>query len=249
LDLASLAALVPAPALLAGIIAVGMAAGFIKGLTGFGAALILSPGLTFFMDPTHAVATNVLTVALSNIPLLPGAKADADRPTAFTFYAGCLLGLPLGVWLLVSLPKKMLEAAIGITVIIASLLLLKPGVKARLLSRPLKLGAGLVGGMLNGSVGMGGPPVILALLAARTPPAVSRATLIVFFTLLNFTSVALMALGGVIDRQTLVLAALILPAMLLAQRGGELLFRRGWSKGFRPIAIALLVGTGVAALL
>lgn len=240
--------LFPAPAILAALVLIGAVAGVIRGLTGFGAALVIAPALTLLTDPAMAVVTNMVAICATNLPLVVGARREADYPTVAWFFAGCLLGLPVGIWVLTTLPREVLEGAIGISVIVAALILARPRIRIARMTRALKLAAGAVSGAMNTGVGMGGPPVILTLLAAHVPPATSRATLILYFTVLNVVSVTAMAFAGLINGTVLLWAALIIPSLTLAQRGGELLFRRGWSRHFRPIAIALLVATGVLAL-
>lgn len=228
---------------------VGLFAGVIRGLTGFGAALVIAPGLTLFMSSELAVPTNMVAICATNLPLVVGARREADYHSAGWFFAGSAIALPFGVWLLATLPRETLEWAIGLSVIVAALLLARPKFRLTNVTRPFKVGAGMIAGLMNGSVGMGGPPVILTLLASGVPPVTSRATLIVYFTAMNAVSVAIMAIGGLIDTRILIWAAIIVPPLALGQRGGEILFRRGWSNHFRPIAIGLLVATGVVALL
>ncbi|QJE73529.1 sulfite exporter TauE/SafE family protein [Aerophototrophica crusticola] len=232
-----------------GLILVGVVAGVIRGLTGFGAALVIVPGLSLFLDPAHAVATSMVAIAATNIPLLTGAWKEADGRTVAVFYLGCLAALPFGVYLLLVLPAEVLEKAIGASVIVASLLLSRPRFRLERAGLPLKLGAGAMAGLMNGSVGMGGPPVILLLLALPIPAAVQRASLILFFTCLNFTSVALLAWNGLIDGQVLVWGTVLCVPLMLAAKWGERLFRKAGGAHFRPIAIGVLVVTGVAAIL
>jgi len=233
---------------LAGVLAVGMIAGIIRGLTGFGAALVIVPGLSLFVDPKLAVAAGMVAIAVTHLPLLPGARRNADYRTVLTCYMASVAALPLGVHLLVSLAPRTLQAAIGLSVILASLLLVRPGPRLPRAGVPIKLGAGLLSGMMNGSVGMGGPPVILLLLALPIPPVVARASLIVYFALLNATSLTLMAFQGLVDARTLLWAGLLIVPLALAARIGEMLFHRGGAAHFRPIALAVLVLTGLAAL-
>ncbi|MFM2044103.1 MAG: hypothetical protein RLY86_2679 [Pseudomonadota bacterium] len=240
--------LLPSAATIAGLLLVGAVAGVIRGLTGFGAALVMAPALTLLTDPVRAVVVTMVAICATNLPLALGARREAAYPTVGWFLAGCLPGLPLGVWLLTALPREQLEWAIGLSVIAAALLLSRPSFRIARLTRGGKLAAGALSGLMNGGVGMGGPPVILALLAAGVPAASSRATLILYFTGLNAVSVALMAGTGLIGAEALVWAALLVPTLALAQKAGEWLFRRGGDRHFRGIAIALLVATGVMAL-
>ncbi len=240
--------LLPAPGMAAGLALVGAIAGVIRGLTGFGAALVIVPGLTLFMPPEQAVATNLLALTATNAMLLHGARKEADHRTVGVFMLACVVTLPLGVHLLTALPAEVLKNAIGISVIAASLLLARPRFRLASAGLPLKGLAGGLSGLMGGAVGMAGPPVILLLLALPTPAAVARASLILFFTLQNLVLLGLLLWAGLIDRQIVAWAVVVGVPLVLAGRAGELLFRRGWSAHFRPIAIGVLVLTGVAAL-
>ncbi|WP_114395415.1 sulfite exporter TauE/SafE family protein [Oleisolibacter albus] len=232
-----------------GLVAVGAVAGLIRGLTGFGAALVIVPGLSLFLDPTHAVAVNILAVGSTNIPLLAGARREADYRTVGWFFAACVVALPFGVHLLTVLPAQTLETAIGVSVILASLLLSRPRFRLAKAGPGLKLGAGALSGLMNGAVGMGGPPVILLLLALPIPPVVTRASLILHFTLLNLLSLTALVWNGLIDARTMVLAGILIPPLLAMAWLGERWFRRSGGANFRPIAIGVLLVTGIAALL
>lgn len=241
--------LIPSAGMAAGLMLVGALAGVIRGLTGFGAALVTVPGLTLFMAPEQAVATNLLALTATNAALLHGARKEADYRTVGLFMLACVPALPLGVHLLTALPAEVLTNAIGISVIVASLLLARPRFRLASAGVPLKLAAGGASGVMGGAVGMAGPPVILLLLALPIPPAVARASLILFFTLQNMVLLAILLWAGLVDAQTGVWAVIVGLPLVLAGRVGELLFRRGWSNHFRPIAIGVLVLTGIAAIL
>ncbi|WP_029014815.1 sulfite exporter TauE/SafE family protein [Niveispirillum irakense] len=248
-DLAALAVHLPTLGQAIGLLLVALVAGIIRGLTGFGAALIIVPCLSLFLSPAEAVPTSVAAIATTNLPLLRGAVKEGDRRMVLLFLAGCLPTIPLGVYLLASLPPDLVRRAIGICVIIAALLLLNRRFR---LTRPgwgLKMAAGGIGGFLNGAVGMGGPPVILTVLAMPLSPLTARATLILYFTGLNLLSIASLWWQGLFSPHTLIWSLLMIPPLVGAARLGELWFRRNGGSQFRPIAIGLLVITGIVALL
>lgn len=249
IDLAALASLLPSPGQAAGLLVVAGIAGIIRGLTGFGAALVIVPCLTFFLPPQEAVPTSVAAIASTNLPLLRGAWREGDRRLALLFLAGCLPAIPLGVHLLASLPPDLVRRAIGICVILAALLLLNRRFRLTKPGPVLKLGAGALGGLLNGGVGMGGPPVILTLLAMPVTPLVARATLILYFTGLNLLSIAALWRQGLFTHHNLVWSLLMIPPLVGAAHLGEKWFRHSGGAAFRPIAIGILILTGIAALL
>jgi uncharacterized protein len=239
---------VPGLGAIIGCILAGALAGLIRGLTGFGAALVMVPVLSLFLSPVDAVVANLVALILTNIPLLVQSRQDIDRSLVKVLFLGNLAGLPLGVWLLSSLPAEHLQDGIGACVIGAALLLANPRFRLSHAGPVLRSGTGGLSGLLNGAVGMGGPPVILLLLALHVPPPTARASLVLFFTLQNTVSLGLMAATGLLNRQSLLYAALLVPPLLLTTQVGHALFNRGWSSRFRSLAIGILLLTGAAAL-
>jgi uncharacterized membrane protein YfcA len=248
IDFSVLVDLLPTPTQAVGLLAVALVAGVIRGLTGFGAALLMVPGLSLFLHPAEAVPTSMMAIAATNLPLLPGAWRESDKRMVAICLVGCLATIPFGIWLLAVLPADILRRAIGASVVVAGLLLLHRGFRLKQAGHGLKLLAGAVSGLMNGSVGMGGPPVILIMLAMPLAPAVARASLILYFSGLNSISVIGMTWAGLFTKHTLVWSLLIIPPLVGAARLGEIWFRRGSGAQFRPIAIAVLIGTGVVAL-
>lgn len=248
-ELAALAVYLPTPGQAIGLLLVALVAGIIRGLTGFGAALIIVPCLSLFLDPAEAVPTSVAAIAATNLPLLRGAVKEGDRRMVLLFLAGCLPAIPVGVYLLASLPADLVRRAIGICVILAALLLLNKRFRLTRAGWGFKIAAGGLGGFLNGAVGMGGPPVILTLLAMPISPLTARATLILYFTGLNLLSIAGLWWQGLFNKHTLIWSLLMIPPLVGAAHLGEIWFRRSGGKQFRSIAIGLLIVTGIVALL
>ena len=64
-------------------------------------------------------------------------------------------------WLLASLPATPIRTALAIVVLVAALLILRGFALSKEPGRPATVGVGLMAGILNGSMGLVGPPVIL----------------------------------------------------------------------------------------
>src|SRR4051812_29027743 len=145
------------------LIEVGVAAiaGFVRGFSGFGAALILAPGFTLVMPAQDAVVLTVLLNFTTITQLLRPALARVQWRELGPMGLAGVIGVPLGGVLLLVVDDAMLRRAIGAIVLSFSIAMLA-GWRYRcgqsLGKTPV---VGLLGGVLTGSAGVGGPPLIL----------------------------------------------------------------------------------------
>ncbi len=247
---AIMAWLPPLDPLEGGLIGIGVfLAGILRGFTGFGFALAAVPLLTLILDPIAIGPAIQILALLAGAELLRKAWRLADRAAILRLLAGALIGVPLGVLLLNRLPAAAMRIGIGGILLIAVFALWR-GRDFRLnAGRFREAGIGFLSGLLNGATAMGGPPVILYFLARRVDAAIVRASLLVYFFFLSLWSLGSSALGGLIDRHVLILAALLFPAMAIGNRCGDLLFNKAHADRYRPIALAFLGSLALIAIL
>jgi uncharacterized membrane protein YfcA len=165
---------------------------------------------------------------------------------------GPILGMacvfvPLGTWILLSVDPQVMRRVIAGVVIVFSLVLLAGLRYAGAQRLPTALGMGAVSGTLVGATSMGGPPVILYLLAGPDPIEVTRANLTFFVGAVSLAGFALLALNGVVGAGGLVLALVLAPGYYLGMVLGTRLFRRFNDQRFRQFTLAfmLVVATGI----
>ncbi len=108
---------------------------------------------------------------------------------------------------------------------------------------------GLLGGLLTGSAGVGGPPVILYMLSGERPIADARAVFIVYFAMLQIIAVPTFVVTGLVTWTLVWHTALIVPLYLLATQIGAILFPRASERFARGFALAALVLIGAATVL
>jgi uncharacterized membrane protein YfcA len=114
-------------------------------------------------------------------------------------------------------------------------------------SRLVSFGVGLASGIISGLASMGGPPVVVFLLALGHSPARMRSTAIVYFMLAGSVSLVPMMARGLITRDILIWAAASLPALLAGTRLGTWAFHRAKPRHHRMVALATL--SALASLL
>lgn len=147
----------------------------------------------------------------------------------------------LGVWVVASFDARQLGIGIGVVVLAAVLL------TARTITVPVtrtSLGvAGFVSGITGTASSIGGPP--FALLYQHRPARQIRTTMAVYFLVGAVMSIIGLALAGAITREQVVLAAVMLPALLVGFVLSGPLRRRLDPDVVRP---AVLLVSGVSAV-
>ena len=114
------------PLLMAGAAAMTFGAAYIRGLTGFGMAIILVPLLGLIVTPGEAVVLGIFLQVLIGPIGLKIIYADADRTSALTIAAFAVVATPLGIWLLTQTTPDVARLLIAAIAIGAFLLVLLP---------------------------------------------------------------------------------------------------------------------------
>jgi uncharacterized membrane protein YfcA len=224
-------------------------AGVMRGYSGFGTAVILAPVYSLLWGPRAGVPVMLLMELIVSLQLLPGAIREADRRVVLPLGGAAALATPLGAWILLTADGEVLRRFIGGFVLVFGLLLMSGWRYHGSRPLPLNLLIGALAGLLKGSTGMSGPPVILYLLAGLEEARRHRANLILFFATIAIVSVVPPALGGLIDLAVLIRLAVLLPLMAVAVPVGARLFRLVPERLYRPFAMGVLLGAGGIALL
>lgn len=232
---------------LAGLLTVA-AAGVVSGVTGFGLSLVATPLLLLILPPRTVVPMMLVHGSLNNLMILLESGRSADLRRIWPLMLTGLLGVPLGAYLLVVCDVDALKALIGAAVALSALAFLA-GLKVRVTrERLVSAPVGFVSGLLNGSTGMSGPPVILFFANQGMEKRVFRASLAAYFMALNLATIPAYAVGGLFTRQVLGYAALFAPALALGVLAGMRLALRVEEGLFRRVTLVVVLGTGLLAV-
>ncbi len=228
---------------------VAVAAGLMRGFAGVGSGMLMAPVFAILFGPVQTVAIIILMEVVVTAQLLPGVRREINwRIVAPMGFAAALL-MPVGSWLLVSLDPALLVRGIAIVVVVFSLILMVgwryEGEKRLWAS----LGVGGISGVLIASTSLGNPPVMVYLLSGRDTAATNRANFTGFFAVTLVALIAMMALAGLIDRDAIVTAAMLLPVFMLGAWIGSRLFRKSSEALYRRVALGLLLCVGLYGLL
>jgi uncharacterized membrane protein YfcA len=217
-------------------------AGIVRGFTGFGAALLLAPVLAYLFGAANGVAIIILLNMFVSVQLMSAALRVSNFAGVGWVTVGACAAMPLGVWALGSFDPEVARNAISILVIIACLFIALPYqdyLKVR--SSPmLDSLAGGLGGLLHGFAGIGGPPIIIYLIAQNASAAVLRANIILSFAIINVVTTLVFFLSGLLSTTIMLQTILLTPPFLLGAWVGQNIFGRSSEKLFMRVVLILL---------
>ena len=233
------------------LVAVGMtalAAGFVRGMAGFGAALILTPVFSAFYSPALAVPTLGVADLLIGLPLTIQAYRRCNWREVLPLALSATVTLPLGAWLLVSTSPAVLRIAMSLFVLLAVCVLAFGWRYSRTPGLPTTLAVGGVSGAMSGAIGMGGPPVVVFWLAGQTNAALARANTMAFFGVLSIGTQVMYWFNGLLTPAVLILAALLIPVYGAGLYAGAHAFSVVSETTFRRIAFTLVAAVAISTL-
>lgn len=225
-----------------------LVAGAVSGLAGFGFSIISVTPLLMLYEPGTVLAINkILTLGTTWIILI-GIWRAISWARLVRLVPVALVGLFIGVWLLQRLEANTIRLVVAVVVMAFALLLLS-GVVREVPERGwMAPVTGLTSGIFSTSTGMSGPPVVLYFTVIGLSVEIFRATTVMYFILLDLVGLPTLIGQGLISRDDIVLALWLAPAALLGRWMGSWLVPYVTPTSFRRLVLALLLATGVVAI-
>lgn len=226
------------------LVTVGLAifiAAIVRGYSGFGFSMLAVSGLTLVLPPATAIPIVFTLEVAASIHMLPGVWRQVDWRSLWPLVAGTLIATPFGVHLLATLPETPIRLAIALLVVTATILLWRGFALQRMPGLGATLATGTAVGLLNGGLGIGGPPVILFYLSSPAGTAAVRASLVAFFLATDTYALTLGAVEGLVTTRTFLTALLLLPVLLVGIVLGGRGFIRTDPATFRKAVMVLLL--------
>ena len=243
-----LAELASRPAVVAAL-AIAAIAGTIRGITGFGAAMVMTPPLALLLGPQAAVPITLLLETFAAAPMLPAAARSARWRVLVPISAAAIVCVPLGSHVLLSTEPKLLRQGIAGIVIVFSLLLLSGARYHGPQRLATSVGLGGLSGAMLGATSIGAPPVILYLLSGPDPVDVSRANLTLYVVVISAAGLVALAARGGIGADVLQAAALMVLPFALGVVAGSRRFARFSDRRFRQFTMLLMLIVSIGVFL
>ncbi len=217
--------------------------GFVQSAMGFGYAIVALAILPLVLDIQTANILVSLSIILPLAVAVWAYRHGIDWTTMASCLAGASLGLALGLVVFSTVDGDWLTRATGIVILLLALDSLRMHGNREAqprFSKGWSAVAGAVGGLLSGSIGIGGPP--LAVYAARQmwSPVRFKAFLAGVSLLLSLLKGLGLAATGWIDQTVLVYSAAAVPFGLVGCQLGIVVSRNFNAHRFQRVTMGLL---------
>ncbi|AKS32167.1 sulfite exporter TauE/SafE family protein [Mycolicibacterium goodii] len=176
---------------------------------GFGMGMLAAP-VVAIVDPALIPGTLIMLATAVTLLVVVRERKSIDLSGTGWALLGRVPGTIAGALLLLVLPQKMLAYTLA-AVVLAGVAVTSLGWIPAPHRRNLVL-AGATSGVLGTATAIGGPP--MALVWQNNTGARLRGTMSGFFLVGSVLSLAVLALTGAIDHHTLVMFALLIPAVV-----------------------------------
>ena len=224
-------------------------ASFIQGLTAFGFSLLAVPMLVVFLSPKVVVPVMIIYSLLLNIYLFIEARKDVMLKRIIPLIICGIAGIPFGAWILKALEPQVLKIFIGVAITFFAILFILGFRRKVKNEKRAFLPIGFLSGILNGSISMSGPPVILFFSNQGMRKNVFRANLIVYFLTLNIFSIPVFFLSGLLTEEVVTHSLHYLPGLLAGAVAGNAMAHKVQENRFRKIALVVILLSGVLSIL
>ena len=226
-----------------------LVAAFVRGVSGFGLALILAPVLLLLMNAKSTVVVNLLLAIVSNLVVLPFSFRHVYYKGILPMVICTVPGIVLGAWIITIIEPSTLKIVIGIVTVISAIPL-AIGISKAFRREKFACGfSGFLSGLLGTSTGLGGPPVVLFMHNQNWGKEAIHSSLATYFMFAAVCSFVALIIAGIVEVPTLVTAASLVPALIIGTAVGMVAFRRLSQRLFRVITLVIIICAGILGIL
>ena len=221
----------------------------LRTFSGFGFALAAVPIFSLYLSPVNSVVLSALLVlAISLLRVKTFCNKTPLRPL-LPLLLMMLLGTLFGTYLLTALSAENFRVWAGLCVVLACIALTIQR-SATLTENPL-VGAvaGLISGIMNGLLAMGGPAMVIHTLLYEPNPKMARIKLMSLLFIATLLALLSYSMAGLMSMQTITYFLVGLPSLYLGDKFGNTLFERYGQRFYRKVAISILFAIGLSTLI
>ncbi len=215
-------------------------AGLMRGFSGFGAVMIMAPALGAIYGPEVAVPVCLMLDLIVSLPFAPAAARTAHWRSIVVLAGVASITVPFGAMFLLLADAELLRWTISIAVLafvtIAAIGWHYDGPPSRI----AMVTAGAASGLFTGASGMAGPPIVFYFLSVFRDARVVRASLIMYFVLIEIIALAVLAVSNALTPATFELGLVLAPVLLGCAWVGAKLFPHTSHEAYRLLALSVI---------
>lgn len=229
-------------------IPVVLVAGLMRGFSGFGGVMIMAPGLGAIYGPALAVPVCLMLDLIVSIPFAPMASRTAHWRSILVLAGVAALAVPFGATVLLMTDADVLRWTISIAVLVFVTIAAFGWHYEGPPNRIAMIIAGAVSGLSTGASGMAGPPIVFYFLSVFRDARIVRASLIMYFVLIEIIALAILGVSGAVSWFMLELGVILAPVILLSAWAGAKMFPHVSHDNYRLVALAVIAVIAVGSL-
>ena len=229
------------------LILIGLGAGFVQRVSGFGL------GIFAMIFLPHIMASHTDAATISSIFACVTAtynavcyRKDVEIKIAMPMMCAALISIPVSVHFAAVIPGDIFKMLLGVVLVIL-------GIYFIFLNKNLKIMptftngiiAGTLGGVLGGLFSTGGPPAVLYVSSATTKNITYFATIQFYFCFTNIYATTMRAINGIIRFDIIIYALMGIVGCMLGDFLGRLVFDRLDSKKLKLIIYIGMLVSGI----
>lgn len=223
--------------------------GLMLGYTGWGGALVSMPLLVLFFGPIEALAIMNIGVLVLTAHLFPSAARKTDWQIMTPLLIATVICAPIGSWFLFFLDPELIRRIVGVIIISSSVLILLGWRYRGPQGSGPAAATGAIAGLINGFIGLGGPPMVIYLMAIDKSAEVQRACILVCMAVVSAVIFITLAISGVFTSETVFRGLLTTPLQWAGGALGAWLFVKVPANIFKKFSLVALVCLGVSVVI
>lgn len=220
----------------------------LQGITGFGFAVIAAPLILSIYDIQTTVVILTIVSFILNSYLSIKLKNQYNKRVLLKLIFWGSIGIPLGIFITTIIPTNTIKVIVSVLSMLFVVLIYIP----KMYIKPNNLityATGLLTGILQSSIGVSGPPVVLMLTSYKISPLEMKKILAIFFLTLSTLSLPLFFYKGILTIERGTLGLLMIPITIFGGFIGNLIAKKISVPKFRLITLSLVVISSVQLLL
>lgn len=178
-------------------------AAIIQGMTSFGFSLVAMPFLTLFLPLKLIVPTLVVCSLVLNLIIFFKLRGKLHLKRIIVMLVVGIISTPIGVEILTIIDERYLKASVGSLVILSAIIMMMD-IHVSFKNKALTYAAtGFLSGILNGSVSLSGPPVVLMLVNEGEEKNNFKKNISGYFLALNICTIPSFIAKGLVTTEVL----------------------------------------------
>jgi len=231
------------------LVLIGLGAGFVQRVSGFGLSIFAMIFLPYLMSTTDAVTVaTILSLSATILNTVKHYKHVLYR-IALPMVGAALVSIPIAVHFSVMVPEDVFKILLGAVLIALSLYFLffnqnikiKPTIFSGVVS-------GTISGVLGGLFSTSGPPAVLYLSSAISDNLIYFATIQFYFCLTNIYTISVRIASGIVEWNILPYVVVGIAGCFVGDFVGKLVFDKLDAKKLKTIIYIGMIISGVMML-